>query len=59
MASASAPDSGSFGACPDFPQGGTVTWNYKNNNPFLLQVAFGHGIYLSNKNLAKTPLYAY
>lgn len=51
MASASPPDSGFFSSCPDFTQWGTVTWNYKNNNPFLSQVAFGHGIYPSNKNL--------
>lgn len=59
MASASTPDSSSFGSCPDFPQWGIVTWNYKNNNPFLPQGAFGCGIYPRNKNLAKTPLYTY
>jgi hypothetical protein len=44
------------GSCPDFPQSWTVACIRKPNKRFLLQVAFGCGVYHSNGKQTKTMI---
>lgn len=42
-------------SCPDWPQWSAMIATCKPNKHFLPQVAFGHGVYCSQRNQTRTP----